>query len=86
MRHGLAMSDAEISTGWIVCVKSASGEERLFVVAEPVQLTALELVRKKVPDGIGDDLTLGLSVSREELAQRRMKPGDVTPQEVPHSN
>ena len=61
MGHGLAMSDAEISTGWIVCVKSPSREERLFVVAEPVQLNALALVRKKLPAGSDDDLTLGLS-------------------------
>ena len=27
------MDDDELSTGWIVRVKSSSGEERLFVVA-----------------------------------------------------
>jgi hypothetical protein len=80
------MSDEEISTGWIVCVKSASGEERFFVVAEPVQLTALQLVRRKVPTAKGDDLTLGMSVSGEQLVERGMKPGDVAPQEAPHSN
>jgi hypothetical protein len=52
---------------------------RLFVVAEPIQLKALELAREKIPAREGDDVTLGLSVSAEELAERGMKLGDVQP-------
>ena len=76
------MSDTELTTGWIVCVKSRSGEERLFLVAEPVQLTALEIAKEKVPVRESDDLTLGLSVSSEELARRGLNPGDVAPHDA----
>ena len=68
-------------TGWIVCVKTPDHQERFFVVAEPIQLKALELTRQKIPAREGDDVTLGLSVSAEELAERGMKPGDVQPSE-----
>jgi|1185.fasta_scaffold1350098_1 hypothetical protein len=63
------MDDDELSTGWIVRVKSSSGEERLFVVAESVQVTALERAKQKVPAREGDDITFGGSVSGEELAR-----------------
>jgi hypothetical protein len=75
------MSDTG-TTGWIVCVKSSDNQERLFVVAEPIQLKALELAKEKIPAREGDDVTLGLSVSAEELAERGMKLGDVQPSEM----
>jgi len=75
------MDDDELSTGWIVRVKSSSGEERLFVVAESVQVTALERAKQKVPAREGDDITFGGSVSGEELARLGLQPGDVAPHE-----
>ena len=71
------MDDDERSTGWIVRVKSSTDEERLFVVAESVQVTALERAKQRVPAREGDDITFGGSVSGEELARLGLKPEDV---------
>ena len=71
------MDDDELSTGWIVRVMLSSGEERLFVVAELVQVNALERAKQNVPAREGDDITFGGSVSGEELARLRLQPGDV---------
>jgi hypothetical protein len=73
------MDDGELSTGWIVSVKSSSGQERLFIVAESVQLNALERAKQKVLATEGDEITFGQAVSGEELARLGLQPGDVAP-------
>jgi hypothetical protein len=61
----------------VIRVASESASERFFMVAEPSQVKAIQIAKKKIPVRDGDDLTLGLSVSTEELASAGMKPGDV---------
>jgi hypothetical protein len=74
-RHSSAMSDAEPSTGWTVKVTRPPDMERFFVVAEPDQSKALDLARENIPPDAGEQLTIGMSVSHDEL--RGMKRGDV---------
>jgi len=71
------MSDTEPSTGWIVRVASPPDEERFFIVAETNQYKALQIAKAKIPVREGDDLTLGMSVSEDELIGHGMSPGAV---------
>jgi hypothetical protein len=63
-------------TGWIIRV-AGSGGERLFMVAEPTQVKAIQIAKEKIEIRDGEDLTLGMSVSGAELQGAGMRPGDV---------
>lgn len=63
-------------TGWIVQVSGAAGE-RIFMIAEPTQVKALQLAKDTIEMREGDDITLGMSVSAAELHRAAMKRGDV---------
>lgn len=77
------MTDAELTTGWLVRVTTLTldGKEKVqrnFIVAEPNASRAVQLAIEKIPVDHGEKVqAIGEPLEKDDLIAHKMKPGAV---------